>query len=336
MNKQNETIWIKFENHGLNNGLSKKRIDKLKYMFLMVERGLNNKPLDKVTREDIEIFLNKLNRNEYKKLNGDNYSGTSKSDIKKFMKLFWRYLKGNDEVYPKEVAWIKSKISKEEKPIPKEIISISEVQKLSSRAPTLEYKAIILILFDSGFRIDEFLSITKKDLTWEEYEGNQKCFWIKCNRSKTNTRKVPIPLFTEEIKNFANSSYYQELKEEDLLFRKEYDAIRMYLKKLSLKVLNKELTPHNFRHSSATYYARALDGDMIALCNRYGWSLSSDEAKTYIRMSGTYERQTAKKVYNNKTTELEEDVKLLKSLIEEYKQAVIELTRNQIKQSKRA
>lgn len=325
MNKQNEALWTKFENHGLNNGLSKKRIDKLKYMFLMILRGLNDKDLHKVTREDIESFLNKLNRNEYKKLNGENYTGTSKSDIKKFMKLFWKWFKGNNESYPLEVSWIRSKIAKDEKPIPKEIISIKDLEKVSSSVSIPEYKAFFLILFDSGFRIDEFLSITKKDLTWEEYESGQKCFWIKCNRSKTFARKIPIPLFTEDIQTFYNGVYFSSLKDTDLLCSKDYDAIRMTLKRTSLKVLGKELTPHCLRHSSATYWAKALDGDMISLCQRFGWSLSSNEAKDYVRMSGAYEKQTAKKSYTNKTSELEEDVKELKAQLEEYKKALVKV-----------
>jgi len=333
MNKENTLIWKRYEDHSLNEGLSKKRIDKLKYMYLMILRGLKDKDLNKVTRQDIELFLNKLNRNEYKKLNKDNYTGTSKSDIKKFMRRFWKWLIGNDEYYPQEVAWIKSRISKDERPEPKEVISINELQKIASNVSIPEYKAFFLILFDSGFRIDEFMSITKQDITWEEYDNKQKCFWVKCNRSKTQLRKVPIPLFTEDIKDFVNGVYFRSLNDSDLICPKNYDAIRKILERTSTKVIGKHITPHCLRHSSATYYAKALEGDMIAICQRFGWSLSSDEAKTYIRMSGAYEKATAKKVYSNKTEDLEEEVKQLREELSNYKKVLVEVVANSKKKS---
>ncbi len=304
----NSALWVKFENHCLNEGLSKKRIAKLRMVYGVVLRGLSEKLLEDVKRVDIEDFINRLNRNEFKTADDKNYAGSSKADIKKFLKQFWKWLKGDNEFYPSEVVWIKARISKDEKPIEKEVLSINDATRLANSFEKIQYKILTLMLFDSGFRISEMLSVCKKDLTWEEYDGQKKCFWIKCNVSKTYVRKIPIPLFTEDIQAFYNSTYFKELSEEKLIFSKGYATVRKIIDERSQKILQRRITPHLFRHSSATFYARELDGDTLKLAHRYGWSLSADELKTYVRMSGSYERASAKKVYENETGKLKERI----------------------------
>ena len=80
-------MWEKFENHLLNEGVTKKRVMKLRGMFMVVERGIQN--FDNATREDIEKFVTALHRNTFKKIDGKEFSGSTKSDIKKFLKQLY-------------------------------------------------------------------------------------------------------------------------------------------------------------------------------------------------------------------------------------------------------
>jgi integrase len=251
----------------------------------------------------MEDFVNQLNRNEIKNRGKFNYKGSTKADIKKFLRQFYKWYKGRNEFYPEEVAWIKTRISKDEKPKQKEVLSIDEVEKFANSFENIQYKMLILLLFDSGFRIDEMLSVKKRNLTWEEFdEQGNKCFWIECNRSKTVTRKVPIPLFTEDVKDFCNSTYFRSLEENQEVFGKRYTNVRIFMARKSQEVLRKNITPHCLRHSSATYYAKEYDGNMNMIAMRYGWTLGSDELALYIRQSGAYQKQGAKKVYENDIT----------------------------------
>lgn len=323
ISKEQETLWIKFENHCKNEGIGSNRLLKLKNMYHVICRGIKAN-FEKATREDIELFINALNNNQFKKLDNELYKGNSKRDIKKFIKQFWKWLKGNNELYPKEVIWIKTKIAKEEKPIEKEVISIDDITKLANSFDRIEYKILTLMLFDSGFRISEMLSVKKKNLTWEDYEGIKKCFWLKCNVSKTYVRKIPIPLFTEDIQAFTNSTNFKEMKDDDLLFNKEYRIVHKTLNLKAKEVLKRKISPHIFRHSSATYYARELEGNTLQLATRYGWSLGSDELKTYVRLSGSYEKSSAKKVYENETGKLKQEVAELKEQLKNQKQFIME------------
>lgn len=318
---KHKDLWQDFENHLLNQQVTQKRINKLRSMFKAVCRFID---LKTAKREQIEKFVNGLHRNENKKIDGYNYSGSAKSDIKKFLKQYFKHTKGEDEFYPKEVSWIKTNIAKDEKPKEKEVITQRESIKLASHFRKVEFRILTLLLFDAGFRIEEMLTTRKRDLTWDTFddEGN-KCFWIKCSESKTEQRNIPIQLFTEDLKAFMNSTYFQNLKDSDLLFNISYDSYLKMLKKAGKKVLNKVITPHSLRHSSATLYAKLYEGDMIQLANRYAWSYSSKELRTYIRRSKTFHTIGAKKVFSSELLKIKEENQKLKEDFEKFKVMVL-------------
>ena len=296
-------------------------------MFRAVNRGIK-KDLQKATREDIEKFITKLNKNEFLREDGKPYSGNTKSDIKKFLKQFYKWLLGESEFYPKQVSWLKTKISKDEKPKEKETLSYEEIIKLSEGFDKAEYKILVLLLFDSGFRIGELLSCKKKDLTLEDFERGKKCYWLKCNDSKTTPRKVPVPLFTDDINNFVNTAYYKNIKDDELLYPKTYNALHKAIKETAEKVLGKRISPHSLRHSSATYYSKMYDGNMNLIGERYGWSFDSKELKTYIRRSGAYQKQGVKKVYDDELTKVREELKEIRKQNKEREEELQDLSAN--------
>jgi len=296
-------------------------------MFSVISRGLR-KPLAAVDRQDIERFVTALSRNEFLRENGKPYSGSTKSDIKKFLRQFYRWLFGNGEIYPPQVAWIKTRIGKDERPKVKEVLQLEEVRAVATYFRKPVYTAFVYLLFDSGFRVRELLSVRKSDLLWEDYKGNNKCFWVRCNSSKTELRKVPVPLFTKELNEFISSLYYKSLSSNDLIFPMGYSAILHGLTRVGLEVLKRPLTPHVFRHSSATYYAKLYGGNSMLLAQRFGWSFSSKELATYIRRSGVYEKEGVEKVYSNELMTLHEENQLLKESLQSVRQDLQEFKKN--------
>jgi integrase len=322
------TPWQDYENHLLNVQVTRKRISKLKTMYRVLERAFN-KPFSDLSRKDIEAFVTALHRNTFLNENEKPYSGSSKSDIKKFLKQFWKWFKGNDEYYPQEVSWIKTRIGKDEKPKEKPVVTQEQIISVAEKMLKEKYRILTLLLFDSGFRIQEMLSVKKKHLTWEPFdEANNTCFWIECLDSKTLPRKVEIPLFTEHIKRFLQSSYWNNLSDDQLLFPDSYNAYLTVLHRASKSVLGYKLSPHCLRHSSATLYARLYNGDMILLANRYGWSYSAQELRTYVRRSGAMQKRGARKVFENELLKLQQENVSIKKDIEEMK-TLIEALRNE-------
>ena len=318
----NKELWTKYKSHCHNKGLTQNRINKLHTMFNMVSRGIQ-RPLSEATEQDIRSFVNRLHKGEFRTQRGNKeYSGSSKADAKKFLKQFYKWLEGEGERYPDKVRWIRTSIAKDEKPEEKDTVTIKQTHKIAQQLRKPEDRILIYLLFDSGFRAQEILSAKKKDLTRKEYtEDGEKCWWIKCNKSKTIHRTVPVPLFTSEINQFVQTGYYKSLEPEQKLIQKGYRAMLNAIKRASEKAINKKLTTHSFRHSSATYYAQEL-GDHYALCDRYGWDYTSNTPKTYIRKSGVRQKKTAQKVVNNqisktnkRVSELEKENQDLKNKI---------------------
>lgn len=309
----NEKIWIKYYEYLLNEQLTQKRIKKMHSSFNIVSRYLD---FEKAKREDIERFVNELNQDKIKMLRGKgDYSAYAKRDFKKFLKQFYKWYKGEDGTYPREVIWIKTKIAKDDMPEERPVVELKDVIKIAKKFKKYDYQMMTLLLFDSGFRIQEMMSVKKKDLTWADFDDGKYCFWIKCNQSKTFIRNIPIPLFTEDINSYVNSAEFKSKNDNDSLFNFSYPAYTTALKEYSLQLIGKPLTCHCLRHSSATYYAREYSGNVPLLAQRYGWEYSAKELKTYVRSSGAYNKEGAKVSYKNEVSKLrEENQKLIERM----------------------
>ncbi len=310
-----QKLWTKFENSLANAGITKSRIRNVKSRVFKLEEQFG-KPLSDLCRSDVEAWAAKLHRNEIRKADGKIYSGDYKATLKKVLRQFLKWHKGNGEDYPDEVRWLRTKVAKDERPEEKITLTVEETVKLANSFQKIEYKLIVLLLLDSGFRIGELLSMKKCDLTWDRYgEIGEKCFWVTCRDSKTATRRIPVNLFPEEYKSFINSSYFQNLQSEDLIFSMQYNTVRRNLWERSQVVLGKHISPHCLRHSSATLYAKLLNGNMNMLAQRFGWEYDSKQLATYIRKSGAYLAPAAKLADQNDLMRLREETSNLREKI---------------------
>jgi len=258
----------------------------------------------KMTQQDLEEFILSLERGKYKKMT-DN-KPLSQATIVTYKLIFRKF-----------ILWVnaqkKRKLDVSFIDTYREEIEISaftreEVEKLMGRCEHSRDKFIIRFLFDSGARIEEFLNIKWSDLTWDD---KISCYLVRIRISKTKPRTISLQLSTKEINDYKE--YLSEkgpLPQERFLIDLTYDAIRMKLLRLGKKVLGKRVTPHLFRHSSATYYANRIS--YFPFCYRYGWTFDSSQPRRYIDRNGIQERETAKIIKNDEIGRYREENRDLK------------------------
>ena len=58
------------------------------------------------------------------------YSAWTKHDYKVCLKRFYKWLKGNDEVYPDEVKWIKTTLKRNQTLLPDDLLTEEEVKRV--------------------------------------------------------------------------------------------------------------------------------------------------------------------------------------------------------------
>lgn len=333
--------WPEFEAHLRNKGISEKRQAKLLMCYKLVRQYLPKVPAAKLERKHIQPFIEGLNNNTIRQTKngqmGKLYAGNTKADIKKFLKQWLKHVQGNDEVYPDCVRWISCRVPKQERKEAEQVLTEKEVNQLANAFHKIEHRMMTLLLYDSGFRIDEMLSVRKSGLTLEPYDKGQECYFLICTRSKTYTRKIPVPIYTNELDQFRETSYFRGLESNEPLFKSTYAAYLKALKGAAARSINKgrneqiRMHPHLLRHSSATRYAKLLKGNIYAIANRYGWRPTSKELQEYVRTSGAYTIEAAEAHATGELHEVNKELKELKGKYQLMESTLIGLTQTLLK-----
>lgn len=265
------------------------------------------KPTDKITLRELTTIKEELLNNKIVKQNDEPYSDTVKEGVTESLVRYLEYR------YPKK---INNFISKTNKPFRKwfimrskkktpEILTEAEIKKLYKEAKSLWQKYAIAVLFGSGARIEEFLNFRFEDFQNPSSNFPYYQIDIKEEYSKTLGRKVGLywDYCTEAIAKYLQSIETKDAK--DRVLEVNYDAVRMFLRRLGKKVLNKRVHPHMFRKSSATFYASKLNRQQ--LCKKYGWTFSSDVVDVYINRAGVDEFEVKDVMLNDDISKIRKE-----------------------------
>lgn len=309
-----------------------------------LKRDLTNNVLKKEDRELIfqQDKEGKNHISSYKITGHSSYSDSYKADFLKALKKFYKVMYGNNLDYPAIVKWMR--IEQEVKEIP--ALSYEESERLADYSNQLRYKALIRFLFDSGARIEEALNVKLKDLGVQDGEDataalkaydtelkKDDYFICRIRVSKTKARPLSLSLASKQVAEWISHHPYKTDPESYLFIdrlRKPlgYIAVRSYLGRLGQKVLRRKVTPHLFRHSSATYYANKLP--YFQFCKRYGWTFSSTQPQRYIDRSGIEEKETARIIKDSSVHQLKKEnedlrnnINVMKAQIDRMKEQIV-------------
>jgi len=229
--------------------------------------------------KDVEKALNTIRSNP-------SYSEWTIEGFKQAFKKFYKW-NGNED----SVKWIKRNNKPNYKKKPDFIITQGEVDLLISSCDNARDKAIFSLLYDTGVRIGELLSIKIKDVSFDDY-GMRVLV-----SGKTGVRVVrAIGDSVGYVRAWLNV-HPDQFNEDAFLFVKFKDPrealdigslYRMFnkVKHRAIKIgfpPNKRINPHKFRHNRATELASKVKGPVLE--KEMGWVPSSRMTRVYVHLS---------------------------------------------------
>ena len=251
-----------------------------------------------ITENQLEFFIDRLQKGKITNKYGHPYKHESVISIKKILKKYFKWINGGKE-HPL-LEWVDTTTkTSEPRAIPGLIDGIKSMSKLAS-CP--EARAILWTLFDSGFRRSELYTCSVEDLSLQE-----DCFYLHCPSSKTKTRTVPLPIATPFIKEYLESR--PPHKKGEPFFTYSERGLYKMVTTLSLRCFGEAYSPHDLRHSSCTYYASRLD--RASLCKRYGWSYSSKVPDSYLDLSQIEQKKVVQAIKKESYDEMQEKIDML-------------------------
>jgi integrase len=253
-----------------------------------------NKRFDKLSQDEMETFILGFESDKFKKQNKKKFSESTKNYYKIGFRKFgnWMKTKGLNNL---DFSFMETYQQIKEV----QALTRNEVDKMINRASLSRDKALVIALFDSGARIEEFLNIRMKHLTKKE-----DYYMVRIEFSKTKPRTISIPMSTKLLEEWLQEHPARN-KPEAQLFPMSYDHVRMAINRLGKKALNKHVTVHQMRHSSVTYYCNKLNP--YQLCYRYGWSMVSSQPARYIDREGINEQETAELVKGDEISKVRKE-----------------------------
>ena len=174
--ERNKELLVKFSQDRLARGVSRLRTVKCLYVLRYLAIW-HRTSFEEATKESLTQLVNEV---ECKPL-----SAASKHDFKAILKVFFKWLKGNDDEYPPEIKWLKPKMKQKYK-LPEELLTEDEVMRLAKAADHPRDRALVLVLYETGCRIGEILTLKMKNIQFDQYGAILKV------TGKTGDRRVRI------------------------------------------------------------------------------------------------------------------------------------------------
>ncbi len=251
----NFTIFIATEKQLSKNTISSYRNDIkcfIDWFTSYTKTDINLESLKKLTLDDLRVWLSfRLSKNITHRSNARAISS---------MKSFFQYLSDNDILNNKAIFNLK-------KPrLPKLLPKAITTEQVKNLLKILENNqknwqsardvALFTLIFGTGMRISEAISITKKDL-------NHEIFYVKGKGNKM--RAIPLlDIVKEKINNYLTICPFVIMDNEPIFVS---NLGNKYISRIAQKTMQNvriqfdlgDITPHTLRHSCATALLNSSD-----------------------------------------------------------------------------
>ena len=316
LNEANKSTIMRFYYEKLATGSMKKTTLNYKLKFIKRLAEALNKDFEEMTREDLIQFFNTLKpQPKTPKLNGTTlnieigeYSQYTVWLYKQVAKSFFKWLYEGNQTTPRDghgaplqVSWIRGSMNKIRPKFEKEVLTREEITKMIKTTNSLRDKAIISVLFETGLRASELLSMKRKDITFHEDYAEFKVDgktgermvmavfsqpylrqWIDFLESSkdylnSNIKEFIWPAFGKVGKKKFNKVGYNELLN-------HFSLLSVITRAVKRAEISKHICTHSLRHSSATSFAKEgyTETEMRL---KYGWTPTSNQVNRYNHQS---------------------------------------------------
>jgi site-specific recombinase XerD len=297
IDKENMEVILDFHNYLEIQDYSLSR--QLKYLLklpkLAEQLGI---PFTKAEKKDIEHLVLWLKRR-------NDINDTTKLDYKILLKRFYKWL--NNGEYPECVKFITTTTKNHKRKLPKDMLTEKDIRKLLEASNHPRNRAFISMLWETGARIEELLTLKVGDI--EDHEHGLKVVVS----GKTGERRIVLIQSVPYINDWLKIHPTRE--KDDFLWvninaknSKEVINYRVILKMLmntkKKADIKKPINPYHFRHSRATYMANHFTE--AQLCEWFGWVQGSKIPATYVHLSGQDIDNAYMQMFGIKTKESEE------------------------------
>lgn len=171
------------------------------------------------------------------------------------------------------------------------------IKKLSSTRD----RALIAVLYESGFRIGEALNMRIGDLVFDVQGARARVSGKTGPRTVrliTSARQLAAWIEEHPQKNEDRAWVWASRAHRFFGGQLEYHSILMILKEAARKAdLHKRVYPHIFRHSAATRDAHFLNEAELRI--KYGWQRNSTTPSIYVHMAAADVEQKLISIYSN-------------------------------------
>lgn len=254
------------------NNRSKSSIKNARGALIQLDRF---KPLEEVTANDINEFIIYI-REEHGYTEGT--INNRKTYIKNFFKM-------NDmDVIVKRV-----KIPKIITDLnPKDIMIASDIDLIIENLVHPKYKALVAVLWETGGRIEEVLSIEKEDDLIETDLG----YRVTLFGDKTRTHNYAYrEILLSQAAPYVRDWLLNNNKDSEYLFPIKSNSVRTAFSNLYEKLnseygFKKPLNPHMFRHACATRLCREEVQESY-IRKQLGWTPDSNMLAIYIHLASS-------------------------------------------------
>jgi integrase/ribosomal protein L40E len=260
-------------------GLSIPRQVRYVYVLRKLARLLG-KEFRRSTKNDLVTVISKLEI--------EDTSYDTKLSEKQCIKRFYKWLRNTEDEYPPEVKWMKSTRKNNHKILPEHLLTEDEVKKLAEACQNQRDRALILVLYETGCRVGEILTLKVGDVQFDQYGA------IMIVKGKTGPRRVRVIFSAKSLTEWLNhhpakrdleAPLWTSFESANSTKPLQYYAFRKMLSVTARRVeIGKRVNPHSFRHARASNLANVLTEAQMK--EYLGWVGDSRMASTYVHLSG--------------------------------------------------